>query len=136
VSTLLDTNIVSELRKGTRCNARVAGWWAAIDRGTVFMSVLVLGEIRRGIELVRPRDPVYANELEAWLGWIEKEFANRILPIDAAIADVWGRINSKRTTKLVDGLLAATAKAHGLTLVTRNGIDVQDLGITLHNPFT
>lgn len=135
MSFLIDTNIISEVRKGRRCDARVAAWYASIDDGDLYLSVLVLGEIGKGIALARPRDPAKADALEVWLDAVATAFGDRILPIDRAVADRWGRMSGHRTVSTVDGLLAATAKVHGLTLVTRNVADVADLGVEVLNPF-
>jgi predicted nucleic acid-binding protein len=135
MSFLIDTNIISEVRKGPRCNANVAAWFAAIDEGDLFLSVLVLGEIRKGIELARPRDPAKAKALEVWLAAVDGAFGERILPVDRAVADLWGRMSGRRPISTVDGLLAATASVHGLTLVTRNEADVARLGAKVLNPF-
>ncbi len=132
---LIDTNVISEWRKGERCNANVASWFTSVDNSDLYLSVLVLGEIRRGIELLRPRDPVQARALESWLGQVAVAFGDRILPIDHEVADEWGRLNAIRPISVVDGLLAATAKVHQMTLVTRNGSDVAGLGATVLNPF-
>lgn len=135
MSFLIDTNIISEVRKGQRCNANVAAWYASIDDGDLHLSVLVLGEIRKGIELSRPRDPSKAEALETWLASLDAAFDGRILPVDRAIADEWGRMSGQRPVSTVDGLLAATAKVHRLTLVTRNEGDVMGLGAKVLNPF-
>ena len=135
MSYLLDTNVISEVRKGARCDPNVAGWYGAIDDGEVYLSVLVLGEIRKGIERARPRDPARARVLEDWLALLSASFAERILPIDQRVADEWGRMSTIRSVSTVDALLAATAKANGMTLVTRNTADVADLGAAILNPF-
>lgn len=132
---LIDTNIVSEVRKGARCDARVAAWYAAIDDADLYLSVLVLGEIRKGIELARPRDPAKAEALQAWLRQVIAAFGDRIIPVDAAVGDEWGRMSALRPVPVIDALLAATAKVHGLTLVTRNDADVLGLGARVVNPF-
>jgi len=135
VAYLIDTNVISEVRKGPRCDPRVAAWWRAVRDADVFLSVLVLGEIRRGVERARGNDPAKAEALEAWLAAVTGTYGERILAIDQAAADEWGRMNARRPVSTVDALLAATAKAHGLTLVTRNVSDVADLGADLVNPF-
>lgn len=132
---LIDTNIISEVRKGDRCDARVAAWYASIVDEDLFLSSLVLGEIRKGVELARPRDPAKASALERWLQDVEAAFNGRILGVDNAVADQWGRMSAVRPVPVVDGLLAATALVNGLTLVTRNDRDVSGLGATVLNPF-
>jgi predicted nucleic acid-binding protein len=136
VSYLIDTNIISEVRKGTRCEPSVAAWYHSILDGDVHLSVLVLGEIRKGAELARPRDAPKARALTSWLAQVEAAFAERILSVDARVADEWGRMNALRPIPIIDGLLAATAKVHGMTFVTRNAADVEGLGVKLLNPFT
>ena len=132
---LLDTNVVSELRKRDRCDENVAAWYTGLSDDDLYLSVLTLGEIRKGIELVRDRDPGQAEVLENWLRYVEQNYEGRILPIDADITDAWDRMHQIRNIPAVDGLLAATAKVHNLTLVTRNIQHVQDLGVELLNPF-
>ena len=132
---LIDTNIISEVRKGDRCDSRVAGWYAGIEDAGLYLSVLVTGEIRKGIESARPRDPRKAEVLECWLQEVERAFAERILPIDARVADLWGRMSALRPIPVIDGLLAATARTYGMTLVTRNSSNVEGLGANVLNPF-
>ncbi len=95
----------------------------------------MLGEIRKGIEQARPRDPGKALALERWLQAVSERFSGRILPIDPSIADEWRRMNAARTLSVIDGLLAATAKVQDLTLATRNIADVKDTGARIVNPF-
>ena len=135
MSYLIDTNIISEIRKRDRCNPHVAAWYASLDEEAIYLSVLVLGEIRRGVERVRPSDPVQARALEAWLTQVIKLFGDRILPIDQAVADAWGRMGAARPLSAIDALLAATAKVNGMTLVTRNAPHVAGLGVGVLNPF-
>jgi predicted nucleic acid-binding protein len=135
VTWLIDTNIISEVRKGLRCNPAVAAWWSSVEDRDLFLSTLTIGEIRKGVEAVRIRDPDKARALEAWLQAIVQTFGPRILGIDAAVADSWGRISAIRSVPVVDALLAATASVHGLVLVTRNAIDVAGLGVRVLNPF-
>lgn len=132
---LIDTNVISEVRKGARCNRDVAAWWQGVEDRDLFLSVLTLGEIRKGVESVRVRDPVKAAALATWLGDVVGAFGARILGVDGAVAETWGRISAIRSIPVVDGLLAATASAHGLVLVTRNTADVEGLGVRLLNPF-
>lgn len=136
MSFLIDTNILSEVRKGARCNPGVAAWYGSIAESDLYLSVLVLGEIRKGVELARARDPVKANTLETWLTAILAGFGERILLVDGSVSDLWGRMGALRPLSTVDGLLAATAIVHGLTLVTRNEADVSGLGADVLNPFS
>ena len=135
MSFLIDTNIISEVRKGERCDPAVAAWWAGVAEDDLWLSALVLGEIRKGVELARRRDPRKADALEAWLGDVIAGFGDRVLPVDTAVAEEWGRMNAIRPLPVIDALLAATAKANGLTLVTRNGADVAGLDLDVLNPF-
>lgn len=135
MSFLIDTNVISEIRKGDRCDPGVAAWWADVAEDDLWLSALVLGEIRKGVELARRRDPQKAAALEAWLGDVIAGFADRVLPVDAAVAEEWGRMNAIRPVPVIDALLAATAKANGLTLVTRNEADVAGIGVEVLNPF-
>ena len=112
---LLDTNVISELRKGDKCHPAVAAWWARVSENELYLSTLVIGEIRKGIELARAKDPHKADVLERWLGEIASAFADRILPIGSDVADEWGRMNAIRPIPVIDALLAATAKAKGLS---------------------
>lgn len=134
MSWLLDTNVISEIRKGTRGDPGVARW-AAGRRDDAWLSVLTVGEIRRGIELKRRKDEVAARHLDIWLQGLLGTFESRILPIDDRVAGVWGRLNVPDPRPVVDTLLAATAIVHGLTLVTRNVSDVAGTGAKVFNPF-
>ena len=135
MSWLIDTNIISEVRKGDRCNPNVSAWYQSIAEVDLYLSTLVLGEIRKGIESARPRDRDKAAMLEHWLGRVEAAFAGRVFGVDNAISDQWGRMSAIRPIPVIDGLLAATAVVHGLTLVTRNDRDIVGLGATVLNPF-
>jgi predicted nucleic acid-binding protein len=135
VNYLIDTNIISEVRKGERCDPNVASWYEKIEDASLYLSVLVIGEIRKGIERVRPKDNAKANAIENWLVAVYRAFDERILPIDRAVANEWGRLNANRPLPVIDGLLAATAKIHRMTLVTRNTADIADLGVHILNPF-
>jgi predicted nucleic acid-binding protein len=134
VTWLLDTNIVSELRKGERANPGLRAWFAETDEDSLYTSVLVVGEVRRGIESIRRRDVPSALALEHWLAGLTDGFADRILPVDQAVAEQWGRLNVPDPVPTVDGLLAATALVHGLTLVTRNTRDVDRTGVQVLDP--
>ena len=132
---LLDTNVLSELRKGPRANAHVRAWIEDVDDNALFMSVLVVGEIRRGIENLRRRDAASARALDRWLARLEQAYGERVLQVDRGIADDWGRLDAAFGLPAIDGLLAATARVHGLVLVTRNTKDVGRAGIAVLNPF-
>jgi len=134
VSWLVDTNVLSELRKGIRAHPGIRAWFADAREAELFTSVLVLGEIRRGIELIRRRDGPSALALEQWLDRLAGDFAERVLPIDARVADLWGSLNVPDPIPTVDGLLAATALVHDLVLVTRNVRDVERTGVRLLDP--
>jgi hypothetical protein len=135
LSYLLDTNVISEVRKGARCTASVAAWWSKVNEDDLWLSALVIGEIRRGIELARKRDPQKATALETWLQDVVTGFDDRILTVDTKVAEEWGRLNALRPLPIVDALLAATARVKGLTLVTRNGKDLTGIGVSIFNPF-
>jgi toxin FitB len=135
VKFLLDTNIIAEIRKGSRANARVRSWFVALESDAILLSVVTIGEIRRGIENVRRRDPVAARALERWLRRLLADHADRILAVDLPVAEEWGRLNVPDPLPVIDGLLAATAKVHGLILATRNVKDVARSGADVVNPF-
>lgn len=135
MSYLIDSSIISEIRKGARCDANVSAWYASIADADIFLSTLVLGEMRKGLELARPRDAAKAAALELWLRDVEAAFDGRVLGIDNAISDQWGRMSAIRSVPVIDGLLAATALTHDLILVTRNDRDVAGLGAKVLNPF-
>ena len=136
MSYLIDTNVISEIRKGSRCNPGVKSWLAEAFSAEVYLSVLTLGEIRKGIENVRRRDKPTADALESWFREVENNFSDHILPVDQAISEQWGRFNVPDPLPTVDSLLAATAQVHGLTLVTRNLKDVERTGVDCLNPFS
>ncbi len=136
MSFLLDTNVVSELRKGPRCDAGVAAWLMRVSDDELFVSVLVLGEIRRGIEALRRKDAPQARALERWLDGLTATFAERVLPVTPRVAEEWGRLGAERTLPTIDGLLAATARVHRLTLVSRDLRGVAGTEVPVFNPFT
>lgn len=119
MSYLVDTHVLLELRKGRQCDPRVASWFSRVSAEELYLSALTVGEIRTGIENVRRRDERRAAALEAWLSELEANHAGRIIPIDLAVAEQWGRSNGPEPLPVIEGLLAATAAVHGLTLVTR-----------------
>lgn len=134
---LLDTNVVSELRKGPRAHARVRRWFDTVDATALWLSVLSLGEIRRGIENVRRRDATAANQLDRWLDRLEHDSRDRVLAVTIAIADAWGALDARTgPLAVVDGLLAATALTHELVLVTRNVRDFRRTGVDVLDPWS
>lgn len=134
MSYLVDTNVVSEARKSGG-NANVHAWMRSVAGAELFLSVLVVGEIRRGIEQIRRRDPAQADVYEKWLTRLRQDYADRILPVTSEVTDVWGRMNVPDPVPVIDGLMAATARVHRLTLVTRNIRDLAPSGVDLLNPF-
>ncbi|MBF0125001.1 MAG: type II toxin-antitoxin system VapC family toxin [Magnetococcales bacterium] len=132
---LIDTNILSELRKGSRADINVRHWLDQTSEADIFLSVLVLGEIRNGIERLRRRDSTKTVLLENWLHEVMMTMSDRILPITPQIADYWGRLGVPDPLPVIDSLLAATALAHDLVLVTRNVVDMARSGVKIINPF-
>jgi len=132
---LLDTNVVSELRKRERCAPKVNAWAQSIEPNQNFLSVLVVGELRRGAILKRRTDRAAAHALEQWIARLTHFYGDRILPITLEIAQEWGRLSALRPIPPEDGLLAATANVHRLTFVTRNTGNVEGLGVAILNPW-
>ena len=132
---LLDTNFISELRKGDRANRGVQAWTMGNDPGLCALSVVTLAEIRKGIEDKRRTDSRQAHAIEQWLGTIRVDYAANILPISIEIADRWGSLMSRTQLPPQDLLLAATALEHGLTVITRNVADFEGSGARFHNPW-
>ena len=132
---LLDTNVLSELRKKCRNGPKVQGWLDSVDSEDLFTSVIVVGEIRRGNREDRPTDPVFASQLELWLRRLQLDYQNRILSITEEIAEFWDTICPNDPLPEPDALIAATALHHGMTLVTRNVQHVQRSGVRLLNPW-
>jgi hypothetical protein len=131
---LLDTNVVSELRK-RHPDPHVLAWYGGIASADLFISVLTIGEIRLGIERLRRKDPAQADLLEQWLRGLQVAYADHIVAIDAATADQWGRLSVPDPLPVIDGLLAASARARGWTMVTRNTADLARCGVPVINPF-
>ncbi|HEX9198702.1 MAG TPA: type II toxin-antitoxin system VapC family toxin [Acidobacteriaceae bacterium] len=134
VQYLLDTNILSETRKKI-ADEKVLAFVADTDPSTLYVSVLTLGELRKGVAQKHLTDPAAAKSISAWIDGLEFGFAELILGIDATTARLWGELSAQRPRPVVDTLLAATAMAHGLTFVTRNTNDVEDIDVRLLNPF-
>jgi predicted nucleic acid-binding protein len=131
---LLDTSVISELRRRDP-DPHVLAWYARVTSADVFVSVLTIGEIRLGIERLRKKDGAQAELLERWLHGLHHTYGDHIVKVDAAIAEEWGRLNTHDPLPIIDGLLAASAKVRGWTLVTRNTADVARTGVMLVNPF-
>ena len=133
---LLDTNVISEIRKRDRAHPNVVRWVARTPVEEIGTSVLVLAEIRHGIELKRRSDPEQAKSLGRWFSRMRIRLGDRVLPIDEPVAEAWALLGIPDPLPLIDGLLAATAKVHGLTLVTRNVADIAVVGVSLLDPFS
>ena len=131
---LLDTNILSETRR-KQPDERVTSLLSSIDDSALYISVLTLGELRKGIAIKERSDPASARQLTAWVDGLELGFADHILGIDASVARLWGELSADRPRLVIDTLLAATAMVHGLTFVTRNTADVRGIEVRLLNPW-
>ena len=131
---LLDTNVVSELRK-SRPHGGVVAWLQSLEDAQVFVSAVTLGEIQAGIELTREQDPQKAQEIEAWLALVASAY--NVLPMDAAAFTAWAKLMHRKSDTLYeDAMIAAIAQVHGLNIATRNVADFQALGFEVFNPFT
>ena len=123
---LLDTNVLSELRRGSKCDPRVRSWAKSLGGQPCYISVLSLGEIRKGIEILRRRSPAQVSAFEDWLEQLMTGYEEFILPVTEEVADHWGRLNAKQIQPVVDSLLAATAIHFRLIIATRNLADFPD----------
>lgn len=133
---LLDTNVISEIRKRDRAHPNVSLWVHRTPVREIGTSVVVLAEIRRGIELKRRNDVEQAEGLDRWFWRMRTRLGDRVLPVDEPIAEAWARLSVPDPLPLIDGLLAATAKVRGLTLVTRNTADGMRTGVSTLDPFS
>lgn len=133
---LLDTNIVSELRRGTAADAGVVEWFDRRAANDLALSVITVGEIRQGIEQLRPRNERHASALDRWLEGLVEYYEDRLLDVDGDVAEEWGRLRARHQVPVVDAWLAATARVHKLTIVTRNVRDFTGLRVRVLNPFT
>ena len=133
---LLGTNIISEIRKRERAHPNVVRWVTRTAVEEIGTSVLVLAEIRRGIELKRRSDPQQAKSLDRWFWRMRTRLEDRVLPVDEPVAEAWALLGIPDPLPLIDGLLAATAKVHNLTLVTRNIADIGSSGVAVLDPFS
>jgi predicted nucleic acid-binding protein len=130
---LLDTNVVSEVRKHKPHGAVVA-WLAGLRDDQVFLSAVTMGELQAGIELTRRQNPEKAREIELWVDQLEASF--QILPMDTVCFREWGRLVHGKSDHLIeDGMIAATARIHGLIVATRNEDDFKQLNVQVFNPF-
>lgn len=130
---LLDTNVVSELRR-QRPHGGVVAWLESRDDAQLYLSAVTLGEIQAGIELTREQHPRKADEIEAWLELVAGAY--NVLPMDASTLRAWARLMHRKSDTLYeDAMIAATAKVHGLTVATRNVADFNALGVEVFNPF-
>lgn len=135
---LIDTNVISEGRKGARANAGVRDFFKrmASDETPVFLSVVTVGELRRGVESIRHRGAAaQASRLEKWLQRLLRHYEDYILEVDADVAQLWGRLRVPHYENALDKLIAATALIHDLTVVTRNHDDFSTTGVRVLNPF-
>jgi predicted nucleic acid-binding protein len=133
---LVDTNVISDARKGVKANHGVRAFWRSADPASFYVAVQTIGEIRRGVENIRNRgDAAQAGKLDAWLDMIVEHYADRILDFDLDCSQVWGRLMSPNPQHAIDKQIAAIALIHDLTVVTRNVADFGGLGVRLMNPF-
>lgn len=133
---LIDTNVISELRKGSKCNLGVQRFFESIQSESIYISVLTLGEIRRGCENIRQRgDTLQASQLENWLEEITREYKHKILSFDDECAQVWGKLMSPHKSNPIDKQIAAIAMINQLAVVTRNVDDFRETGVQMINPF-
>ena len=135
MSFLLDTNIVGELRKTSHCDPVVMDWYLRDAIDDSFISVMTMGEIRKGVESSRRKNLAKARNLEKWLNELELSFEDHILPVSVEIADIWGRFVHRDDVGAIDALIAATAAHYGYTVATRNERDFQRCGVDYLNPF-
>ncbi|MFT3757441.1 type II toxin-antitoxin system VapC family toxin [Thauera sp.] len=133
---LLDTNVLSELRKGQRANSGVRAFFATLDSADIYLAVQTIGEIRRGLDNIRRRgDHVQADRLEVWLDAVVAEHARHILDFDLECAQLWGNLLSASPQHPIDKQIAAIGLIHDLTVATRNTADFAGTGVRLFDPF-
>ena len=131
---LLDTNVVSELRK-RKPHGAVLAWFGDLQEEQIFLSAVTLGELQAGVELTRAHDPQKAKDIERWLDQVAESY--QIVPMDTAAFREWGRLTHGKGDELIeDGMIAASARVHGLIIATRNGRDFRRLDVQILNPFT
>jgi predicted nucleic acid-binding protein len=134
VTYLLDTNVVSEVRR-KRPEPAVVAWFESVDDAQLYLSVLVVGEIREGVERLRSRDPAQSASLEQWLASLLDGFGDRVLDVTSTIAEAWGRLRVGASLPVIDSILAATALVHGLTVVTRDRRPFEQAGVPYVDPW-
>ena len=133
---LLDTNVLSEIRKGSqRAQPEVYQWWLGVKDQELFLSVMTLGEIRKGIDRLGACDVSQTLALELWMDEVKQTFRDRVIDVSLAVAERSGRLQAIRSLPEVDALLAASVLEYDLTLVSRNEADFRELGIRVLNPF-
>lgn len=133
---LVDTNVISEARKGPLANAGVRQFFSRADPASLYLAVQTVGEIRCGLESIRQRrDLAQAGRLERWLNLLVSDYADRILDFDQTCAQVWGRLMAPHRTHPIDKQIAAIALIHDMTVVTRNVEDFYGTGASVFNPF-
>ena len=129
---VVDTNVLSELRRKSSPAVR---WYGSVETDQIYLSVITIGEIARGIVRKQSKDAAAAAALSVWLRILHRDYADRTISIDEAIAMEWGRVTAKRSRNTGDSLIAATAIARNMTLVTRNVVDFADLPVSILNPW-
>lgn len=135
---LIDTNVISEARKGANANPGIRAFFNTIkrERTAVFLSAVTVGELRRGVELIRHRgDERQARALERWLHRVLDGYKEYVLPLDEDAAQIWGKLRAPHPQHVLDKQIAATALLHGLAVVTRNEQDFASTGVPVFNPF-
>jgi predicted nucleic acid-binding protein len=136
VNVLVDTNVVSELKRGRNGDPFVVAWFSTLSPERIFTSVVVLGEIRRGIELIARRDKPQAAVLERWYESMRQRLGNRVLDIDERVMTTWAKISVPDMLPAYDGLIAATALVHDLIVATRNVADYRRVGLRVVDPWS
>ena len=135
---LVDTDVISEARKGVKANSGVKQFLSKVSKGgtPIYISVITIGELRRGVEMIRHRgDDVQATKLERWLVRIREDYADAVLDFDEEMAQVWGKLRVPHHENALDKQIAATALIHDLIVVTRNTAHFKPTGVRLLNPF-
>ena len=135
MNVLIDTNVISELKRGRKAALPVVTWFESLLPENVFTSMIVLGEIRRGIELIARRDKLRSEALEQWYAMMRERLGSRVLAVDEPVMTIWARLSVPKVLPVYDGLIAATALLHGLIIATRNTQDYRRAGVEVINPW-